>query len=205
MQNLTVVKVDRKYIKDFIEKYHYSHSINGCITDYCYALMSNNLMIGAMFYGRMAMRNQWRKFSDDEKKVIELRRLVLIDEAPKNTESFFIAKSLKLLSSDWRSDGVVVSYADKEYGHSGIIYKASNFVMVGELSGAKVINFLGKLYHDKAIRTKYKGKLKPFAKRLKDSLKSGIAVYKKTAGKFCYVYYLDSKLRELKRESYRKL
>ncbi len=54
---------------------------------------------------------------------------------------------------------------------------------------------LYKLYHydhilDKAIRTKYKGKLKPFAQRLKDALDSGDAYYKQTAGKHTYTYKL---------------
>jgi len=43
-------------------------------------------------------------------------------------------------------------------------------------------------YHDKTIRTKYKGVLKPFAKRIKDALGSGDAYYKKTKGKFTYTY-----------------
>ena len=67
--------VDRKDIKEFIESNHYSKSINGCISDYCFALYDGDLMIGAMFYGRMAMRNQWMRFSDRESDVIELRRL----------------------------------------------------------------------------------------------------------------------------------
>ena len=84
-----------------------------------------------------------------------------------------------------------MSYADKEYGHEGTIYKASNFKMVGEIKGAKVIYWNGKRYHDKTIRTKYKGELKPFAKRVKAALESGEAYYKKTAGKYTYVYHLS--------------
>ena len=142
-----------------------------------------------MFYGRMAMANQWKKFSDKPENVIELRRLCCIDDTPKNTESYFIGATLRQLKKDW-GEGVVVSYADKEHGHSGIIYKASNFKMVGEIKGAKVIYWDGKRYHDKTIRTKYKGELKPFAKRVKDALESGEAYYKKTAGKYTYVYDL---------------
>ena len=93
------------------------------------------------------------------------------------------------MKNDW-GNGVVVSYADKEYGHKGIIYKASNFKMIGEIKGARVIYWNGRRYHDKTIRTKYKGKLKPFAKRVKDALESGDAHYKKTAGKYTYTYSL---------------
>jgi hypothetical protein len=188
LQGWYVKKVERKEVRDFIEKWHYSGNINGCIADYCYALYNTeDEMVGAMFYGRMAMANQWKKFSDKPDDVIELRRLCCIDDTPKNTESFFIGRSLKLLKKDWGT-GTVVSYADKEYGHGGTIYKASNFQMIGEIKGAKVIIHNGKRYHDKTIRTKYKGELKPFAKRVKDALDSGDAYYKKTAGKFTYIY-----------------
>ncbi len=191
-----VARVQRKDITQFIISNHYSGSINGCISDYWYALYDeNNEMVGAMFFGRMAMANQWKKFSDVPDNVIELRRLCCIDDTPKNTESFFIGKALKLLSTDWCSSGIVVSYADKEYGHLGTIYKASNFIMVAEIKGAKVIVWGDKRYHDKTIRTKYKGKLKPFAKRVKDALDNGEAHYKKTAGKFTYIYHLNKKTR----------
>jgi len=184
-----VRKVTRKDITAFIEQWHYSASINGCIADYCYALYDGDEMKGAMFFGRMAMANQWKRFSDTESSVIELRRLCCIDDTPKNTESYFIGAALRMLRKEW-GKGIVVSYADKEYGHTGVIYRASNFKMIGEIKGAKVIMFNGKLYHDKTIRTKYKGELKPFAKRVKAALESGEAFYKKTAGKYTFVYSL---------------
>ena len=190
LQGWTVRLVERKTVRDFIEKWHYSNSINGCIADYCYALFKPcGEMAGAMFFGRMAMANQWKRFSENESEVIELRRLCCIDDTPKNTESFFIGRALRLLKKDW-GKGIVVSYADKEYGHSGVIYKASNFKMIGEIKGAKVIIYNGRRYHDKTIRTKYKGELKPFAKKVKEALENGDAFYKKTAGKYTYTYSL---------------
>lgn len=189
VKNFIVKRVQRKDITGFIEKWHYSGSINGCISDYCYGLYDSENLIGALFYGRMAMANQYKRFSDTESDVIELRRLCCIDETPKNTESYFIGRSLRLLKSDWQK-GLVVSYADKEHGHSGIIYKASNFQELGPIKGAKVIVYNGKNYHDKAIRTKYKGELKPFAKRIKDALLNGEAFYRQTAGKHTFVYKL---------------
>jgi len=203
MLNYTVKRVERREVSAFIEAHHYSHNINGCISDYCYALMDGNVMVGAMFYGRMAMANQWKRFAKTAEEVIELRRLVCIDDTPKNTESYFIGRTLKLLSQEWNKEGVVVSYADKEHGHSGVIYRASNFQMVGEIKGARVINLNGKLYHDKTIRTKYKGELKPFAVRVAASLASGEAFYQNTAGKYTYVYHLNKKKRNLLTLSYK--
>lgn len=190
LQNWTVKLVSRKDVAEFIETWHYSGSINGCIADFCYALYDDcGCMKGAMFYGRMAMANQYRRFCDKESDCIELRRLCCVDDTPKNAESFLIGRSLRDLRKRWHGK-IVVSYADKEYNHGGTIYKASNFEQLEDISGAKVIVCNGRQYHDKAIRTKYKGELKPFAKRLRDALDSGEARYKKTAGKHTYVYRL---------------
>lgn len=186
---MVVKVVTRKDIKNFIEENHYSGNINGCISDYCFALFYEDVMIGAMFYGRMAMAGQWKRFSDKESDVIELRRLCCIDDTPKNTESFFIGNTLRWLKKNTNIK-VVVSYADAEYNHTGIIYQASNFKFEGFRKGAKVINFEGKKYHDKTIRTKYKGELKPFSIRIKEALDDGRAYYSKTKGKYCYVYKL---------------
>ena len=187
--NYEVRHVERRAIADFIEQWHYSGSINGCIADYCFSLHDGDRMIGAMFYGRMAMAGQWKRFAEKESDVTELRRLCCIDDTPKNTESFFIGATLRWLKRN-TAHRIVVSYADAEHGHTGTIYRASNFTLEGKRAGARVILFNGKRYHDKAIRTKYKGELKPFAVRIKAALETGDATYATTAGKFCYTFRL---------------
>tara|TARA_R110000850_G_scaffold223373_1_gene349077 strand:+ start:225 stop:812 length:588 start_codon:yes stop_codon:yes gene_type:complete len=189
VKSFTVRRVLRSEVRDFIETNHYSKSINGCIADYCFAMFNGEDMIGAAFFGRMAMAGQWKRFSDKESNVIELRRLCCIDETPKNTESYFIGRMLRWLKKN-TDIHIVVSYADAEYGHSGVIYKASNFDYLGKSKGARVIMHNGRRYHDKAIRTKYKGNLKPFAVRIKAALDVGEAYYKDTAGKHTYTYRL---------------
>ena len=190
VKRFSVVNCERSEVKDFIEEWHYSKSINGLMSDYCFKLMDGNRMIGAMIYGRFAMANVWKKYSDSPEEVIELRRLCCIDDTPKNTESYFIGKTLRWLKKN-TTIKTVISYADPEYGHEGIIYQATNFKDIGKTSAGKVIMYNGKKYHDKAIRTKYKGELKPFAVRLRKALESGDAFYKKTEGKYIYEYKLS--------------
>ena len=185
--NYEIRPCKREEVRDFIEKWHYSKNINGIISDYCFKLMDGENLIGGIIYGRMAMANQWKKYATKEEEVIELRRLVLVDDTKRNAESYFIGRTLRWLkiNTDIR---VVVSYADPEYGHSGVVYRASNFKLIGQSSKGKVIIRKGKKYHDKTIRTKYKGKLKPFALEVKKALETGEAFYKNTAGKNIYVY-----------------
>ena len=184
--DFVVSPCERSDIKDFIEKHHYSGSINGVRSTYHFKLERNGELIGAMLYGTLGMANAYKKYADKEEDVIELRRLCLIDDTPKNSESYFIGKTLRWLkkNTDIR---IVVSYADPNYGHQGVVYQATNFERVGMTAKGKVIMWNGKKYHDKTIRTKYNGKLKPFAQRVKDALENGEAEYVEQKPKYIYL------------------
>lgn len=188
----TVEPCERKEIRDFIEKWHYSHNINGLLSSYCFKLMDGDTMVGAMIYGGLGMANCWKKYANSPDEIIELRRLCCIDDTPKNTESYFIGRTLKWLIKNTNIKKVI-SYADNTYGHRGTIYQATNFEHLGKTAKGRVIMFEGKRYHDKTIRTKYKGELKPFAKRVKEALENGEAHYEQTLGKEIYLYDLEKR------------
>lgn len=187
--------VPRSEISAFMEKWHYSKSINGLQSSYCFGLYykdsidNEEILIGAMIYGRLGMANVWKKYASHSDEVLELRRLALIDSTVRNSESYFIAQSLKWLKKNSEVK-TIISYADGFYKHKGIIYQASNFINIGETSKGRKIVYQNKYYHDKAIRTKYNGKLKPFASRLKKALEVGEAYYIETPPKTIYCYYL---------------
>ena len=183
----TVKLVERPAVRDFIEKHHYSHNINGLKSSYCFGMYNQeDELVGAMIYGKLGMANAWKKYGNSPEEVMELRRLVLVDDTPRNSESYFIGRTLRWLKANTEVK-TIVSYADPNYGHSGIIYQATNFKHVGMTAPGKVIVWNGKKYHDKAIRTKYKGELKPFAKRLKQALEDGEAHYETQLPKHIYV------------------
>lgn len=189
--NVTVCQ--RNEIAAFIEKWHYSKNVNGLMSDYCFKLTdTTGKLIGGMMYGKIAMAGVWKKYASNESELIELRRLCCIDNTPKNTESYFIGHTLRWLKRNTKIK-TVISYADTTYGHEGTIYKASNFKLVGMTQPGKVIMFEGKRYHDKTIRTKYKGELKPFAKKIKDALADGTAYYTDTKGKHIFLFELQAR------------
>ena len=182
VKDFEVKLITRKDVQDFIEKWHYSQSINGLRVSHVFGLFCDDDLIGAMIYGPLGMANTWKKYGETENDVIELRRLCCIDNTPKCTESYFIGKTQRWLKKN-TNHKIIVSYADAHYNHTGIIYRATNFQYEGLTSKGRVIDYDGRTYHDKAIRTKYKGKLKPFAQRLKQALESGDAKYISTPGK----------------------
>lgn len=194
VKDFVVKLVNIQRVRDFVEEWHYSGNVNGLRISYVFGLFYNNDLIGAMIYGSLGMANTWKRYVDKEEDIIELRRLCCIDKTPKNTESYFIAKTLKWLKKNTNIK-VVVSYADSFHNHEGTIYKASNFNYHGLTSKGRLIEYLGKIYHDKCIRTYYvnkngEKKLKPFAQRIKDALDSGDAKYIETPGKHIYTYSL---------------
>ena len=73
-------------IREFIETNHYSHNINGVKISCCFKVEYDNELVGAILFGMMST-TAWKKFSSIESEVLELRRLVLLDKAGRNSES----------------------------------------------------------------------------------------------------------------------
>ena len=69
--------------------------------------------------------------------VTELHRLVILDETPKNTESWFIVRALSALKAERPYYQAVLSFADATEGHQGIIYQATNALYQGTTGRAR--------------------------------------------------------------------
>ena len=194
VKDFVVKPSNLRVTRAFIEKWHYSRNVNGLRISQVFGLFHEKNLIGAMIYGALGMANNWKKFVEAESKVVELKRLCCIDKTPKNTESYFIGKTLRWMKQNSDYD-LVVSYADTYYGHEGIIYKASNFKHMGLTTKGKVIDYNERYYHDKCIRTYYTNKdgekvIKPFAQKIKGALETGEAKYVEMPEKHIYIYSL---------------
>lgn len=66
----------------------------------------------------------------DWKRVLSLTRLVCLPDAPKNSPSFLLAHSVRLIRKEGRFVSLV-TYADESQGHLGQIYRAANWTYVG--------------------------------------------------------------------------
>jgi hypothetical protein len=173
--------------KDFIKTWHYSKSSRSQQQKHVFKLVDKaNRLVGVAIYGNPMSRH----FNSSE--VIELRRLCLIDDTPKNTESYFIAKTLKWLEKN-TSYTSVVSFADPNHGHSGTIYKASNFHYDGlEKNGnPRVLKFRGREIHMRQVYQKKNGQYTDDAIEWQDLIKSGHATVEKQEKKHRYTYNLN--------------
>ena len=199
----TVEEILRKSTVKFIEKHHYSHNVNGVQSLYHFGLYREGnfglpTMIGAMMYAHPSMPATAAKYNPiNHDKCLELRRLVCIDDTPKNTESYFIGKTLRWLKQNTDME-VIVSFADQHYGHSGIIYKATNFEHYGETSPGRILMVDGKEMHSRSLNQLDR----PYGRELNRRYKAGDEniFWKNTKPKHIYVYYLNKKIkREIKR------
>lgn len=73
-------------------------------------------------------------------KTIELRRLAISSEAPKNTASRMMAVMIRLLRRKWPHLNRAVSYLAVDV-HSGTIYRAAGWKPVGEIVAARPQRF----------------------------------------------------------------
>jgi hypothetical protein len=194
VKNLVVALCERKEIKNFIEQHHYSKSINGVKSSFCFSVKHQDVLVGGLIYGEMST-TAWKKFGEKECEVLELRRLVLLDECPRNSESRVIAKSLQWIRKNVKHVKRVVSYADPNHGHTGVIYRATNFTL--HSMSAKDYGFkdkeTGKIHHSRALRTKYKGDFKPFVKALREKLSRGGLEKIVLQPKYCFLYEFKRK------------
>jgi hypothetical protein len=107
---------------------HYLHRRASAM--FCFGLFEQEEMIGCVIYGKPASPSLCVGVcgKEESNNVIELTRLWIKDETPKNTESFFIGRTLRLLPKE---KDIIVSYAEIGAGHVGTVYQATNWIYTG--------------------------------------------------------------------------
>lgn len=148
-ESYKISKIDCKTAKEYIHKNHYSKgSHNGPSPNY--GLFDGDNLIGCLMFATPCSENVRRSLFGEEYKnsVVELHRLHILDITPKNTESWFVSRCLKLLSIDRPGTLGVISFADPTEGHKGTIYQACNFIQDGLSSKARFyLDQTGRLRH----------------------------------------------------------
>ena len=180
-KDYTVEVVPRMAIQEFIHEHHYSHNTNGIQGLECFALFAPGdfgipKMVGAMMYAIPSMPNTAKAYNPiNPDRCVELRRLVCIDDTPKNAE-------------------VIISFADKEHGHTGVIYRASNFEFIGETGAGRVLMVDGKEYHSRSLSQP----IKPYSRRIRArwEAKDPDVFFRKRKSKNRYVYYLNKGIKK---------
>jgi hypothetical protein len=109
-----------------VTAHHYMHRKPP--VSFCFGLIDDfGDTKGCITFGNPANRNMLiGACKDAPESVIELNRLWVHDDMPRNTESWFVSRALALLPPK-----IVLSYADTTAGHMGFVYRAANFFYAG--------------------------------------------------------------------------
>lgn len=117
---------------DFIKKHHYSGKVVQNSALHFGAFLGGKLH-GVLSYGPSMDKSKimglvrdtgWNEF-------IELNRMAFDDLLPRNSESYCIAKTLRMIKKNAPQIKWVISFADGCSCGDGTIYRASNFVLTG--------------------------------------------------------------------------
>tara|TARA_R100000234_G_scaffold118743_1_gene99864 strand:- start:279 stop:935 length:657 start_codon:yes stop_codon:yes gene_type:complete len=149
--------VDKAIAKKLIVANHYTHKWSSC--RYALGLFLDDEIQGVAVYGFPVGRQVVKSITPHLKNqdVLELTRLWLKDEAPKNSESFFIGQTFKWLKENTNTK-VLISYADPMADHLGTIYQATNWLYQGNntmLVKGYLHRLNGEWMHPRSVVAKY--------------------------------------------------
>lgn len=121
--------VNAKHARFIIESLHYA---KGASTTgvYIHGLFRDDVCYGVAWWMPPTKNTAITVNPDHWRRVLTLSRLAIHPDVPTNGASFLLGRSIRLIKQDgvWRS---LVTYADTSQGHTGAIYKATNWQYVG--------------------------------------------------------------------------
>jgi hypothetical protein len=116
----------------FIERWHYSgKTVNN--SQLHFGAFIDGRLIGVMQYGCPMDKSKVLPLVRDTKwnDMLELNRMAMIDATPKNTESRFIAITVKIIKKAYPNIEWILSFSDGCQCGDGTIYRASGFFLTG--------------------------------------------------------------------------
>lgn len=131
--------------------FHYSHSIPASRL-IKHGVWEDGKWVGAVLYGKGATPAICSPYNLSDVQIVELVRIALTNHESNVTE--IVSKSIKLLKKDNPKLELIVSYADSNQDHLGIIYQAGNWIYEGPIFSDNII-INGKQTHRRTITSKY--------------------------------------------------
>ena len=134
--------IPKKIADEFVKRHHYSGKV----------VQNSQLHFGAFLDGKLHGVLQYGPSLDKRKlstlvagtkwnEFIELNRMAFDDYLPRNSESYCIGKTLRLIKKNAPQIKWVVSFADGSQCGDGTIYRASNFVLTGIRKNKSILRF----------------------------------------------------------------
>lgn len=129
-KEIIVKVIPGKIAVPFIKKHHYSGKVvnNSCLH---FGAFLDGKLHGVLSYGPSLDKSKMLSLVDGTgwNEFLELNRMAFDDYLPRNSESYCIAKTIKLIKKNAPQIKWIVSFADGCSCGDGTIYRASNFVL----------------------------------------------------------------------------
>lgn len=152
---ISVREIGHSIAKGMIVKNHYSHKWSMCsvalgvfykknVNEESFFNDDTETLVGCIIYGNPVGRCAAQSISPLLKieEVYELTRLWIADiPNSKNMESYCIGKSFEWLRQNRPKIKALLSYADNEAGHTGIIYQSTNWIYQGNSQLSIMANY----------------------------------------------------------------
>ena len=124
-----------------IKKYHYSNTLPKINKYFIGFYLDGNLVgVVTLGYGTRPKHTIKKLFSSlDTKDYLEIGRMCMAEEMPKNSESQMLSQLIKWLKINLPNLKVLFTWADGMLGKVGYVYQASNFIYAGYSCGEMYI------------------------------------------------------------------
>ena len=174
-KEIVVKVIQSKVANDFIKTNHYSRKA-AATAELHFGCFYKRRFIGVIQYGRPINKYLHRNLVEGTlwNEFLELNRLVLIDETPRNSESRVLAMTFKLIKKNAPHIKWIMTFADAVQCGDGTIYRASGFQLIA-------VNKSMQLYRLPSGETLHLMGLQggEYGKHRKNMLKSGYTSAKK--------------------------
>lgn len=189
---MDVKQIPKEETYPWLLQKHYAKRIPSIC--YAYGLYQCNVLVGVCTYGHPASDGLYDICGDEYRDcVLELNRLVKEDNLPKNTQSYFVAQTFKLLPQPM----IIISYSDPNNGHCGYTYQALNFLFIGYGGDDVECYYKNKPIHTRHIKKHefFQQRNLPFddTKTTRENFKEAGGVIKERTAKHRYVYFIGNK------------
>lgn len=181
-------------IVPIFEEFHYKKSHMGGGISICFAMFIDDELAGGSVLGRPRHENKYQN-------CIDIRRMACLDDAPCNSESWFLSQIIKWVTCNTDYENVL-SYSDLTAGHKGTIYKAANFKEIGKTTPTKYVEWDGKTYHPRSLSID-----RDYSYKMREAVKTGEAVVHTGLPKTIWLYPITRKKHSKKKmilETYNK-
>jgi hypothetical protein len=127
-----VTDVGLSVCQEFVERFHYSRGgANTAVFRHGLFRANDYRCFGIAWWIPPTKAAAVANYDGNWRKVLMLHRLVCVPEAPKNAASFLIMQSVARIKQSglWEC---LLTYADEGQGHTGAIYRATNWEYLGK-------------------------------------------------------------------------